>query len=903
MRDSLTARARDWSPSDHQVQHVGLAYDKLAPHASAGNRDAQSRFIRNLVANNGAPEGYGLWFQRHVRRTPPIDAPIDGKRVAMTRHVRLVASQGRVLCGLGELTPTENGLAVHHTYGVPYLPGSSLKGIVKAWCRETCRTGEWREGGKAFRDAFGDPASSDDEGGYAGAVCFLDALWVPGEPDLPDSPWAAEIATPHFGQYYCNDPKHPEPDGTESPRPVVFLAAQGGFRVVVEGPAFLAEPATELLCEALERRGIGAKSRAGYGRFRVLDHLSRADEAERQAREERDAARARAQAFAGASTVGDVLTLLNRHEPDRDLRGEVIAWLTGGERAHPRLRAFPVQPESARAAYAWLHEHKLAKGLLRAVRDRVPPDIAAALGGKAPTGTGATGPGRVRAEPPVRRPVRRTPQGQEGQAVAQRLRPAHRARIVRRGHRAPGHRAPEAPRRQARPRQDHLPGLRDRPVTRRVFLSFVGLGNTKRDPGYDALDHHLPDGSIRRTRFSQVATAGLHGPATFDRFALLATPESERKHRALLDDELRAAGASEAALRWLPTLDATSQATEDHWRWFGTVMRQVRAGDEVVFDFTHGFRSVPIVLATALSFVQRTTPFTLLGAYYTFVDVRGAARVVDMGPFFQVERWADAVSALTRNADAEPLAELAQNPDVSGFPALEDPELADAFRDLTRAIKDVDMNGVAGRAHAALAVARRHLDRDLSDPERTLLNLVVERFGALGEHVGSGRYDRDYFQVQVLLVRTLVEHGMHMQAYTVMREVIASLGMLWASPKYRHRRRTSADGRKGRGRFGELFVRMCQFDRDRWSFSGQEAVDVEHLLRGWEALDAHGLLDDLVALTRAVVGVRNALDHGWTSKATAVDIRHDARQHVRTLSALVDRIAEQGWMVTAEEAP
>ncbi|MDW8481320.1 MAG: RAMP superfamily CRISPR-associated protein [Meiothermus sp.] len=33
--------------------------------------------------------------------------------------------------GLGNSSPIENGLAIHHTYGVPYLPGSALKGLLR----------------------------------------------------------------------------------------------------------------------------------------------------------------------------------------------------------------------------------------------------------------------------------------------------------------------------------------------------------------------------------------------------------------------------------------------------------------------------------------------------------------------------------------------------------------------------------------------------------------------------------------------------------------------------------------------------------------------------------------------------------------------------------------------------
>lgn len=67
------------------------------------------------------------------------------KRQWLRRWKMVESLQGKNLClktdspfvtGLGRKHPVENGFLWHHTLGVPYLPGSSVKGMVRAWIEQ-----------------------------------------------------------------------------------------------------------------------------------------------------------------------------------------------------------------------------------------------------------------------------------------------------------------------------------------------------------------------------------------------------------------------------------------------------------------------------------------------------------------------------------------------------------------------------------------------------------------------------------------------------------------------------------------------------------------------------------------------------------------------------------------------
>ena len=88
----------------------------------------------------------------------------------------------RFVTGLGCSHPVENGFAWHPTLGTPFLPGSSIKGLVRSWAE---RDADPRPDGESVECLLGSPRK-------AGSICFLDA--IPVEP----VPLEAEVMTPHY---------------------------------------------------------------------------------------------------------------------------------------------------------------------------------------------------------------------------------------------------------------------------------------------------------------------------------------------------------------------------------------------------------------------------------------------------------------------------------------------------------------------------------------------------------------------------------------------------------------------------------------------------------------------------------------------------------------------------------
>jgi CRISPR-associated protein Cmr6 len=190
-----------------------------------------------------------------------------------------VEASSRLLIGAGNASPLEIGIAIHHTYGVPYLPGSALKGVLNHWFDERGGGAYWKgvtysngrpaaAPGAHHAIVFGAPEIVGDDGA-AGLVAFDDALYVPGS--APErKPWAVDVLTPHQKPYYDGQGAEPPTDWyPPSPHPFVSVRPGVRFLLSVSGPHRWAELALRNLLDVLAERGVGAKTSAGYGRLKL----------------------------------------------------------------------------------------------------------------------------------------------------------------------------------------------------------------------------------------------------------------------------------------------------------------------------------------------------------------------------------------------------------------------------------------------------------------------------------------------------------------------------------------------------------------------------------------------------------------------------------------------------------
>ncbi len=163
----------------------------------------------------------------------------------------------------------ETSIRLHHIYGIPYIPASAIKGVVRSYMIYKYFEEELNEykdrynkfeeevlfNDDDFKNYFGTPNEE-------GKIIFFDAFPIT-KPKIK-----IDIMNPHYGHYY-NDGK--APTDTKNPIPINFLTVEETeFKFFIASKDEVDESFITLFKEALQNHGIGGKSAVGYGYFEEI---------------------------------------------------------------------------------------------------------------------------------------------------------------------------------------------------------------------------------------------------------------------------------------------------------------------------------------------------------------------------------------------------------------------------------------------------------------------------------------------------------------------------------------------------------------------------------------------------------------------------------------------------------
>lgn len=272
---------------------------------------------------NDTPPGhrftlYGAFWEpdrgwQRVKNIPPADLKRDfGQLPLQSRQLRdaLRARQTQIAAHLGEVVwtieaqsiapfvtgtgiehPLENGMAFLNPYGLPYLPGSGVKGVLRR-AAEELRDDVFGEGAQGWNqpaiDAlFGKETESGDTETERtrGALTFWDVF-----PHCDRL--AVDIMNPHYGDYYQGNTP---PTDCGQPIPIFFLTVPENSRFTFhvqcdrvrlpdDWPADRWRALLEAaFVHAFDWLGFGAKTAVGYGAMRsTLDKATESAPATRE---------------------------------------------------------------------------------------------------------------------------------------------------------------------------------------------------------------------------------------------------------------------------------------------------------------------------------------------------------------------------------------------------------------------------------------------------------------------------------------------------------------------------------------------------------------------------------------------------------------------------------------------
>jgi|GEM_PF-1190274 len=257
-------------PFQPEKTNAGLWYNKFFDNDSNDGTKKKTKDIINKISSKEL--GDKALINELVSRQKEMIKSLKG-------NYMFFKNTSRFLTGVGNSHPTEIGFTWHYILGTPYLPGSSVKGLVKNYVVNQKINGE------DIKRIFGSVQSNDENKddkkinkkneNIVGSVIFLDAL------PSKTVKLGGDIMTPHYNDYYQNN-KYPTDD--LQPIPLQFLVVEKGqeflFGIIPRSPKTNENDvklAKEWLEKALKTLGAGAKTSVGYGIFEPIDEVTEGD--------------------------------------------------------------------------------------------------------------------------------------------------------------------------------------------------------------------------------------------------------------------------------------------------------------------------------------------------------------------------------------------------------------------------------------------------------------------------------------------------------------------------------------------------------------------------------------------------------------------------------------------------
>lgn len=295
------------------------------------------------------------------------------------------------------------------------------------------------------------------------------------------------------------------------------------------------------------------------------------------------------------------------------------------------------------------------------------------------------------------------------------------------------------------------------------ILTFLGTSD------YKEVTYILADKEVR-TKYFPRALAGFYPGAEM---LVFLTNEAAHKHWAEFQNELRGVAICH------PVSIPSGKTEDELWAIFDILLNQISPGDEVIFDITHTFRSLPFLVFIAASFfrsAQDVRFHSILYGAYEARDAMDRTPVFDLTPFLILLDWTNASDRFLKTGDARPLADLLRTAS-RGLPLGD--EVRTELRNCAGDLSALSQALFLVRPHETARRATR-LGQGLDRVEKAARS-KARPFVLLLRRIEKELlpFARETLEAQRAMIRWYLENQQYVHAYLMAREWLISLVCRW----------------------------------------------------------------------------------------------------------------------------
>jgi CRISPR-associated DxTHG motif protein len=219
------------------------------------------------------------------------------------------------------------------------------------------------------------------------------------------------------------------------------------------------------------------------------------------------------------------------------------------------------------------------------------------------------------------------------------------------------------------------------------------------------------------------------------------------------------------------------KSEEELWEIFAAISKAVQEGDEIVFDITHGFRSLPMIALLTIAYLKQVKGVKVQHVVYgVYEKGKHEAPILDLTPFADLLDWLAAAKMFTATGDSSELGRLIQEVQNDAYRnrGAYGENLPRALKNFGMALEEVSNDLLLARVPnlpksvSNLIEKQKRASAEVSDwtpPLTLLLDKIAATYAPFRD---------DSLPTQAALIRWYLDHNHIVQAMTLAREWVVS---------------------------------------------------------------------------------------------------------------------------------
>ncbi|MGF6907362.1 TIGR02221 family CRISPR-associated protein [Fusobacterium sp. PH5-44] len=311
------------------------------------------------------------------------------------------------------------------------------------------------------------------------------------------------------------------------------------------------------------------------------------------------------------------------------------------------------------------------------------------------------------------------------------------------------------------------------------FISVLGIGK------YEEILYFLRNKEVK-TKFIQKALIEIFNFTEKDNITIFLTKGAREKHWMELDELLK----NSFPILTIDTKDIPDGANEKEiMEIFDIIYSSINDNEEIIFDITHGFRSIPMLAMTVINYAKTLKNISLAGIYYGAFEAKTTdektnlpkAPIFNLTAYDDILNWSTAANSFIKFGNSMEIHELCKKENIKIRKISHNNDSLENIYKVINNLNNLTNNISSGRGKFTFTTNKNSIGaaynsfklslEKLNDENIAVLPEILPLFKKIKENIKDFDSESNLY-LGIATIKWCIKHEMIQQGYTALEETI-----------------------------------------------------------------------------------------------------------------------------------